>query len=65
MGAANGTRRSPSAAGREIAEDVQKSREALRRWRVGTPLEHFQGIRKEFDAAGIRIWAFNYSPDVR
>jgi len=46
-------------------EDVQKSREELRRWRVETPLEHFQGIRKAFDAAGIRIWAFNYSPDVR
>ena len=46
-------------------EDVQKSREELRRWRVETPLEHFQGIRKKFDAAGIRIWAFNYSPDVR
>jgi sugar phosphate isomerase/epimerase len=52
-----GRRRSP--------EDVQKSREELRRWRVETPLEHFQGIRKEFDAAGIRIWAYNYSPDVR
>ena len=46
-------------------EDVQKSREELRRWRIETPLEHFQGIRKEFDAAGIRIWAYNYSPDVR
>jgi sugar phosphate isomerase/epimerase len=46
-------------------EEVQKSREALRRWRIETPLEHFQGVRKKFDAAGIRIWAFNYSPDVR
>jgi sugar phosphate isomerase/epimerase len=46
-------------------EDVQKSREELRRWRLETPLEHFTGIRKKFDAAGIRIWAFNYSPDVR
>jgi sugar phosphate isomerase/epimerase len=46
-------------------EDVQKSREELRRWRVETPLEHFHAIRKKFDAAGIRIWAFNYSPDVR
>ena len=46
-------------------EDVQKSREELRRWRVETPLEHFQGIRKKFGAAGIRIWAYNYSPDVR
>jgi sugar phosphate isomerase/epimerase len=46
-------------------EDVQKSREELRRWRVETPLDHFQAIRKKFDAAGIRIWAYNYSPDVR
>jgi len=46
-------------------EDVQKSREELRRWRVETPLEHFHAIRRKFDAAGIRIWAFNYSPDVR
>ncbi|HEY9461511.1 MAG TPA: TIM barrel protein [Vicinamibacterales bacterium] len=46
-------------------EERQKAREDLRRWRVETPLDHFQTIRKKFDAAGIRIWAFNYSPDVR
>jgi sugar phosphate isomerase/epimerase len=46
-------------------EEVQKSREELRRWRIDTPLSHFEGIRKTFDAAGIRIWAYNYSPDVR
>jgi sugar phosphate isomerase/epimerase len=46
-------------------EEVQKSREELRRWRTETPLAHFEGIRKKFDAAGIRIWAYNYSPDVR
>jgi sugar phosphate isomerase/epimerase len=46
-------------------EEVQKSRDALRRWRTETPLAHFEGIRKKFDAAGIRIWAYNYSPDVR
>jgi sugar phosphate isomerase/epimerase len=46
-------------------EERQKARADLRRWRVETPLEHFQTIRKKFDAAGIRIWAFNYSPDVR
>jgi sugar phosphate isomerase/epimerase len=44
---------------------VQKSREDLRRWRIETPLSHFEGIRRKFDAAGIRIWAYNYSPDVR
>jgi sugar phosphate isomerase/epimerase len=46
-------------------EEVQKSREDLRRWRIETPLSHFEGIRRKFDAAGIRIWAYNYSPDVR
>jgi sugar phosphate isomerase/epimerase len=46
-------------------EEVQRSREELRRWRIDTPLSHFEGIRKTFDAAGIRIWAYNYSPDVR
>jgi sugar phosphate isomerase/epimerase len=46
-------------------EEVQKSRDELRRWRTETPLAHFEGIRKKFDAAGIRIWAYNYSPDVR
>ncbi len=46
-------------------EERQKARADLRRWRVETPLDHFQTIRKKFDAAGIRIWAFNYSPDVR
>ena len=46
-------------------EEVQKSRDELRRWRIETPLSHFEGIRKKFDAAGIRIWAYNYSPDIR
>jgi sugar phosphate isomerase/epimerase len=46
-------------------EEAQKSREDLRRWRIETPLSHFEGIRRKFDAAGIRIWAYNYSPDVR
>ena len=36
-----------------------------RRWRIETPLDHFQAIRKKFESAGIRIWAYNYSPDVR
>lgn len=55
---------SPGGRGRS-PEEVQKAREEVRRWRVETPLDHFHGIRKKFDAAGIRIWAFNYSPDVR
>jgi sugar phosphate isomerase/epimerase len=46
-------------------EESQKVRDDLRRWRVGTPLDHFVAIRRKFEAAGIRIWAYNYSPDVR
>jgi sugar phosphate isomerase/epimerase len=46
-------------------EDVQKARDELRRWRIETPLSHFDGIRRRFHKAGIRIWAYNYSPDIR
>ena len=57
---------SPFGRGARVApEEQQNVRESLRRWRVETPLDHFQTIRKKFDAAGIRICAYNYSPDVR
>jgi sugar phosphate isomerase/epimerase len=42
-------------------EPAKVPREALRQWRVETPLDHFRGIRKKFDAAGLTIHAFNYS----
>jgi sugar phosphate isomerase/epimerase len=52
-----------SAAGRGASNDErQKAREALRRWRLDTPLEHFRGIRKQFESAGLSIAAYNYSP---
>ncbi len=41
--------------------EAQKARAATRAWRVDTPLEHFRGIRKKFDAAGLSIYAYNYS----
>ena len=50
------------ARGRPPAE-VQKDREALRAWRMETPLDHFRQIRKMFAAAGLSIYAFNYSPN--
>ena len=31
---------------------------ALTRWRLETPLDYFQGIRKKFDDAGIKIYAY-------
>lgn len=35
--------------------------EALTKWRLETPLSHWQEIRTKFDNAGIRLYAYNYS----
>jgi sugar phosphate isomerase/epimerase len=37
------------------------NRDKLREWRLTTPLSYFQDVRKKFDAAGVRIYAYNYS----
>lgn len=51
-----------STAGRGATpEQVRQAREDLRRWRVDTPLSHFQGLRQKFQSAGLAIHAFNYS----
>jgi len=39
------------------------SREELRTWRMETPIDHFRDVKKKFDAAGISIYAWNYSPN--
>jgi sugar phosphate isomerase/epimerase len=39
------------------------SREDIRKWRLETPLDHFRDVKKKFDAAGIAIYAWNYSPN--
>ncbi len=41
--------------------EAQKARAATRAWRLETPLDHFRGIRKKFEAAGLAIYAYNYS----
>lgn len=41
--------------------EAKKAREDLRAWRLNTPLEHWRGIRKKFNDAGITIYAYNYS----
>lgn len=43
------------------SESRQQARQALRRWRIETPLGHFEGIRKKFAAAGMTIYAYNLS----
>lgn len=51
-----------AAGGRGVTpEQRRESREALRTWRVTTPLTHFHGIRDAFARAGASIYAFNYS----
>lgn len=37
------------------------SREELRKWRTTVSLDHFKQVRKKFDAAGIELYAYNYS----
>ncbi len=33
----------------------------LRQWRLSVALDEFKAVRKKFDAAGIQLYAFNYS----
>jgi sugar phosphate isomerase/epimerase len=37
------------------------SRQAIRDWRLNTPLSFFEGVRARFDKAGVRLYAYNYS----
>lgn len=41
----------------------QMMRRELRKWRLRTPLAYFRAIGNRFDKAGLRIYAYNYSPD--
>jgi sugar phosphate isomerase/epimerase len=43
------------------ARRPRSGRRRARRWRLETPLDHFRGIRKQFEAAGLSIAAYNYS----
>lgn len=42
-------------------EPKHLSREALRKWRLTVPLSRFRAIRRNFDNAGILLYAYNYS----
>lgn len=41
--------------------DAQAARDALRRWRLTTPLDHFKAVRRKFEQAGIDLYAYNLS----
>jgi sugar phosphate isomerase/epimerase len=37
------------------------AREEARKWRLTTPIDHFTAVKKKFDAAGIKLQAYNLS----
>jgi sugar phosphate isomerase/epimerase len=41
--------------------EARNARERTRAWRLETPLDHFHAVRKKFEAAGLSIYAYNYS----
>jgi sugar phosphate isomerase/epimerase len=45
-------------AGEHPGAEAKKNREALRDWRLNTPIEYFIGIRKKLMANGIRVYAY-------
>jgi sugar phosphate isomerase/epimerase len=51
----------PTSARAVASPETQRAREDLRRWRLETPLDHFLDIKRRFNAAGISIFAYNYS----
>lgn len=54
QGAAGGT--APSGRGR--SPEAMKAREALREWRLTTPMSHFEGVKKKLNDAGIIVYAY-------
>jgi sugar phosphate isomerase/epimerase len=52
---ARGARGAPLSAG------AIKAREDLRKWRLESSLDHFQNVRKKFDAASLTIFAYCYN----
>ncbi|MBO0859972.1 MAG: sugar phosphate isomerase/epimerase, partial [Chloracidobacterium sp.] len=44
-----------------MREAMRKRQEEIRQWRLSVSLDHFKDIRKKFEAAGIRLQAYNYS----
>lgn len=41
--------------------EPQMKRDELRKWRTSVALSEFEAVRRKFDAAGIELYAYNYS----
>ncbi|MBS1788824.1 MAG: sugar phosphate isomerase/epimerase [Acidobacteria bacterium] len=62
QGAAPGQGQAPTPEQREaMREAARKRAEEVRKWRLSVSMDHFTGIRKKFDAAGIKLQAYNLS----
>jgi sugar phosphate isomerase/epimerase len=56
------TDKSPEKGFRHMSPDERKtSRDELRKWRVSVSLDYFTGIKKRFEDAGVKLYAYNYS----
>jgi sugar phosphate isomerase/epimerase len=44
-----------------MREAARKRQEETRKWRLSVPLDHFKDVRNKFDAAGIKLQAYNLS----
>lgn len=42
-------------------EAAQKAAEEAKKWRLTVSMDHFKDVRKKFDAAGVKLQAYNYS----
>ncbi len=44
-----------------LREAARKRQEETRKWRLSVSLDHFKDVRKKFDAAGVKLQAYNLS----
>ncbi len=44
-----------------LEPNEERNWQAVRKWRLETPLSFFHGVRAKFDSAGVKIYAYNYS----
>ncbi len=44
-----------------MREAARKRAEEVRKWRLSVSMDHFKDIRKKFDAAGVKLQAYNLS----
>jgi sugar phosphate isomerase/epimerase len=52
---------SPGVARDAAPADQARAREALRRWRLSTGRDYYEGVRRRFSAAGMNVYAYNLS----